>query len=1071
MHPSSERKEAKNVNTCLEVVSDAINAKLEVCFGRLAEWVSLRPRAVIVFCVTITLICGAGFSKFRIVIDPDTLYTPRAAQVVDDNLWYEWFKSVPLGVPAAEERRRTSFISQQAAARSTATSKFNTYDDDMGVPDVVETGATYLKMLGFDPDLMKENIHDVDHPLSVLTKRRKLSPLSASVEEARKPYGERKETDMQECEMDNFAFYRGGDRPREKGYSNLLDNNCILLRKAIEINAAVMEHFGMDIVCWDSNGIPSLEGVGKCWHWDLAEFDADENRVATLSQCIDQDSLLEHQYMSGVEKDLHSGKIEKVTGVIVSMWYRKHVVKISQLDEFVLSMQDEDISMGALSWVGINDAILAALMYDMPLIGIPILILTVYVCHIFYRPNSDSHMTLAFAGMANVLLAVISGAGIVLLTGSPFTALHSCAAFITLGIGIDDAFIITSAVYNAKNEHRKLGTAGPQDIGTLVKIGLARCGPSILLTSLTDFCAFISNISSNIFAIRNFALVAAIMVFIDFVLQVTFFVACIVVHLRKSSQTAFKPSNAGDKICESASGDEVKGEAHSNVNRVNDGDGSGNCNGFEDRDGEDRDGENGSLDSKETSGSPSLRLCSGSQDERGQAGVGGTDGIEAESYSKSIMSTLVYSVILNFPGKIAVLIFTATIIMIGFLGSSKLSVTYNPYLFIPEDSYVHIGRRVMDEHFPWILNEKLVCAQMSGADFSQHQDELKEIGKFSCANASRGMCFDWYALFRIFVSAKYVNDEEAYNAMLDEDGYLKRVDFYRELKDYSMDETFGGKEISDMFLRWQSETEIAGIRSCFMWQQHYNIPVEIEWMIDKRQEVLEIAPNLQPALYNKYFFMIEPLTNIVAETLKNFSIISVVVIIVCMLVLANVKATALVIGSVITIELIVLGSLHFFGLEFNMVSSIMLIVGVGLCVDFSAHSAHAFLHSKKRRPHEKVRDALDKVGISIWNGAFSTLLAMLPMSICKSYFITTWWKCISLVIILGIFYGLYVIPVLLTIFDDESEYDELHAGGFDDESSTKKSIGRTTGPSSTELELTTVNKEESKVVSPSITYI
>ena len=48
-----------------------------------------------------------------------------------------------------------------------------------------------------------------------------------------------------------------------------------------------------------------------------------------------------------------------------------------------------------------------------------------------------------------------------------------------------------------------------------------------------------------------------------------------------------------------------------------------------------------------------------------------------------------------------------------------------------------------------------------------------------------------------------------------------------------------------------------------------------------------------------------------------------------------------------------------------------------------------------------------------------------PMCLCKSYFVSTWWRVITLVIMLGIYYGLCVVPVLLTLFDDE----EGAAGG------------------------------------------
>ena len=42
----------------------------------------------------------------------------------------------------------------------------------------------------------------------------------------------------------------------------------------------------------------------------------------------------------------------------------------------------------------------------------------------------------------------------------------------------------------------------------------------------------------------------------------------------------------------------------------------------------------------------------------------------------------------------------------------------------------------------------------------------------------------------------------------------------------------------------------------------------------------------------------------------------------------------------------VMGYMHFWGLTIDVVTSIIVIISIGLCVDYSAHIAHAFLTSK-----------------------------------------------------------------------------------------------------------------------------
>jgi Niemann-Pick C1 protein len=41
-----------------------------------------------------------------------------------------------------------------------------------------------------------------------------------------------------------------------------------------------------------------------------------------------------------------------------------------------------------------------------------------------------------------------------------------------------------------------------------------------------------------------------------------------------------------------------------------------------------------------------------------------------------------------------------------------------------------------------------------------------------------------------------------------------------------------------------------------------------------------------------------------------------------------------------------MGFMHFWGLTIDVVSSIIVIISIGLCVDYSAHIAHTFLTMK-----------------------------------------------------------------------------------------------------------------------------
>jgi predicted RND superfamily exporter protein len=50
-----------------------------------------------------------------------------------------------------------------------------------------------------------------------------------------------------------------------------------------------------------------------------------------------------------------------------------------------------------------------------------------------------------------------------------------------------------------------------------------------------------------------------------------------------------------------------------------------------------------------------------------------------------------------------------------------------------------------------------------------------------------------------------------------------------------------------------------------------------------------------------------------------------------------------------------MGYMHFWGLTIDVVSSIIVIISIGLCVDYSAHIAHTFLTTKGKTMPRDIR--------------------------------------------------------------------------------------------------------------------
>merc|ERR1712013_367033 len=110
----------------------------------------------------------------------------------------------------------------------------------------------------------------------------------------------------------------------------------------------------------------------------------------------------------------------------------------------------------------------------------------------------------------------------------------------------------------------------------------------------------------------------------------------------------------------------------------------------------------------------------------------------------------------------------------------------------------------------------------------------------------------------------------------------------------------------------------------------------------------------------------------------------------------------------------VAGFMHFWGLTVDVITCNTLVISIGLCVDFSAHVAHYFLASHGDR-NQRMIMTMTKIGPAVLNGGMSTLLAFSLLYTSQSYVFLSFFKIFFLICILGLFHGLLVLPVLLSL--------------------------------------------------------
>jgi len=205
-------------------------------------------------------------------------------------------------------------------------------------------------------------------------------------------------------------------------------------------------------------------------------------------------------------------------------------------------------------------------------------------------------------------------------------------------------------------------------------------------------------------------------------------------------------------------------------------------------------------------------------------------------------------------------------------------------------------------------------------------------------------------------------------------------------------------------------TGINGARAMYLGKATKSTGETIDMTVTTRTSVGGAPLNAFP--FASAFLFFDGLAVVGDETRNNLIGACVCVFLVNLLMLADLFAALLVLLIVGFVDVLILGYMAHWGLDFNSVTAINLVLAVGLAVDYSSHIAHSFLVAKGSGI-KRAKEAVDRVGMSVVSGAFSTFLAILPLCLGKSYVFTVFFRMWFMIIMFGAWFGLIVLPIFL----------------------------------------------------------
>ena len=186
-------------------------------------------------------------------------------------------------------------------------------------------------------------------------------------------------------------------------------------------------------------------------------------------------------------------------------------------------------------------------------------------------------------------------------------------------------------------------------------------------------------------------------------------------------------------------------------------------------------------------------------------------------------------------------------------------------------------------------------------------------------------------------------------------------------------------------------------------------------MMSKAREIADDHQHLNVTVFHPAFIFYDQYLAVWPNTRQNLLIATAAMFVVSLLLIPHPVCSLWVTFSIVSICTGVMGYMTWWGVNLDSISMINIIICIGFCVDFSAHITYAFVLAEGKTGNQRMRNALHSLGYPIAQGALSTILGVSALAFSNSYIFRTFFKTMFLVISLGAFHGLLIIPALLSI--------------------------------------------------------